>query len=149
MIETSPRAATERPEPDTSGDPIAPEAAGPVRTVVQDGVTVLVGTLPDVRSWASARDTAVQRPGAVVADLTALTGVRPRLHPERSIAVARAVQTAIVRSGIDASVLVSCDGGIATLWGCSPTRQDKGVVTVAAWGVPGIDAVQNWIREDC
>ena len=75
--------------------------------------------------------------------------MRPRLHPERSIAVARAVQAAIVRSGIDASVLVSCDGGIATLWGCSPTRQDKDVVTIAAWGVPGIGHVQNWIREDC
>ncbi|MBW4041487.1 MAG: BON domain-containing protein [Acidobacteria bacterium] len=140
MIETT---------PPTVDEVVARGATGAVRTVVQDGVAVLVGTVPDVRSWALARDAAVVHPGAVVADLTVLDGVRPRVHPERSIEVARAVQSAVVRAAIDASVLVSCDGGIATLWGCSPTRQDKDVVTIAAWGVPGVGYVQNWIREDC
>lgn len=149
MIETTPTAAAERPRVDATRDVITPESIGPVRTVVQNGVAVLVGTVPDVPSWASARDAAVETPGAAVADLTVLPGVRPRVHPERSIAVARTVQAAILRAGIDASVLVSCDGGIATLWGWSATRQDKDIVAIAAWGVPGVGSVQNWIREDC
>jgi len=147
MIETM-RATSERRPPETSGVP-RPAAAEGVRTTVEDGVVVLVGTVPDMASWAVARDAALRTPRTAIADLTVLPRVRPCLHPEQAKAVARAVQATITRTGIDASVLVHCDGAIATLWGRAATRQDRAIATAAAWSVPGIDSVQNWVLEDC
>jgi osmotically-inducible protein OsmY len=149
MIETSPRTTTERPLSDALGDDTTPGAAGRVQTVMHDGVVALVGTVSDVRSWTIARDAALRLPGAVVADMTVRAGVRARRYPERSETVARAVHAALLHSGADTSVLVCCDGPVVTLWGRCATRQDRSVATIAAWAVPGIGFVQNWIREDC
>jgi osmotically-inducible protein OsmY len=149
MIETMPRTATERPHSDLPGDGTPIGTRRDVRTVVRDGVLVLVGTAPDTRSWTLARDAALRSPAAVVADLTVLPCARARRDPERAMVVARAVQAAVLRSGLDVSVLVSCDGPVTTLWGCCATREGRRVATVAAWSVPGVGYVQNWIREDC
>ena len=153
MIETMPRTTPERLRSGASGDDTTPGAGagapGRVRTVLHDGVVVLEGTIPDVRSWSVARDAALRAPGAVVADMTVLAGARARRNPERSEAVARAVQAALLRSGADTAVLVCCDGPVVTLRGRCGTRQDRSVATIAAWTVSGVGSVQNWIREDC
>ena len=92
---------------DRTPEPVRLEGApDAVRAAREEGVVVLRGDLPELSACGRTRDCVLRTlSGTAVADQTAVPGARPLAQPERSVAVARAVQTAITRAHVDAIVL--------------------------------------------
>jgi osmotically-inducible protein OsmY len=142
MMDTPYRVATTT----AGGLPGSPDESRPLHTVEQDDVPALTGVAANLTAWREARDAALGAPGViVVADESDLVGARSAQHPEHALQVAHAVLEKLRLLNSHCSVLVACNGSVVTLSGRAG-ELDKRAAGVAAWSVPGVGYVQNWIR---
>lgn len=143
MTDTLPRATAR----DVNTPARGLDKSNDLRIVEQDKIPVLVGVAKNVASWRVACEAAMAAPGVlVIADETVLVGARLAQRPEQAVQVASAVRDALRLRTADSSVIVACDGSVVTLSGRATGSLDKSAAGVAAWSVPGVGSVQNWIR---
>jgi osmotically-inducible protein OsmY len=138
----------QRPDPEIARDAVAsiqaqlPYSADHIRVVVRDGWITLEGQV----EWYYQRERAEEAVRRIrgVKGITNSIQVQPRAAPSE---IKRKIEEAFRRSAeIDANrITVETDGGVVILRGTVRSWAERQEAERAAWAVPGVTKVENYI----